>query len=115
MLKRETLRNKKEFSIIYNKGKSIGDRYVVIIYKKNNLGYNRIAVIASKKIGNAVVRNRARRLIKESLRKIGDFPFKGWDLIFIARKNIIEVKCYCVEKSITKAISKTAMLRGKNI
>ena len=41
MLKRNVLRKKSDFSAIYNKGKSIGDRYIVLFYRKNGLPYHR--------------------------------------------------------------------------
>ena len=88
MLKKNVLRRKSDFSIIYNKGKSVGDRYVVLFYRKNNLPYNRLAYLASKKVGNAVKRNRARRLLKESVRLTNLELPTGYDFIIIARNTI---------------------------
>ncbi len=70
MLKKEILRRKEDFSAIYKKGKSVPDRYIVLFYKKNGLPYNRISFLASKKVGNSVQRNRAKRLMRESYRHI---------------------------------------------
>jgi len=85
MLKPEVLRNKKDFSSLYNKGKSVGERCLVLIYRKNGLSYNRMAFLASKKVGGSVERNRARRLLKESFRTL-DYAVKpGYDLLFIAK------------------------------
>ncbi len=91
MLKKNVLRRNKDFSKIYNKGKSFATKYIVIFYKKNNLGYNRTAFLASKKIGKSVVRNKARRRMKEVYNIYKDKIDEGYDLIFIARKNIIDV------------------------
>ena len=41
MLKKNVLRKNSEFSAVYNKGKSVGDRYVVLFYRLNGLPYNR--------------------------------------------------------------------------
>lgn len=100
MLKKEVLRGDRQFSAVYNRGKSTGSRYVVLFYKKNQLDYNRIAFLASKKVGNAVARNRARRLMKESVRSLDLEKKEGYDLIFIARNTIHGVKCKDVKKSI---------------
>ena len=54
MLKKEILRKKSDFNRIYRKGRSIGEKYVVIFYLKNDLEYNRKAFLASKKVGNSV-------------------------------------------------------------
>lgn len=109
MLKPNVLRRKKDFSVIYNKGKSIGERYIVLFLKKNNHPYNRTAFLASKKVGNSVTRNRARRLMKESYRQLEDSLTSGYDLIFIARNTIKNSKCADVKKSMEAAIRKSGI------
>ena len=85
MLKRNVLRKKSDFSAIYNKGKSIGDRYVVLFYRKNGLPYHRTGFLASKKVGNSVVRHRFARLVRESFRLNKDILEEGKDIIVVAR------------------------------
>ena len=74
MLRKDVLRKQEDFNRVYKKGKSVGDRYVVIFCLKNDLGYSRTSYLASKKVGNSVHRNRARRLMRESVRLIGGLP-----------------------------------------
>jgi ribonuclease P protein component len=113
MLKKTVLRKKSDFSLIYNKGKSVGERYIVLFMKKNSLPYNRVAFLASKKVGNSVVRNRARRLMKESYREMkGNLP-AGYDFIFIARKTICNLKCADVKKSMEAAVKRAGALLKK--
>lgn len=109
MLRKEVLRGNKDFAKVYKRGKSIGSRYVVVFYKKNNLDYNRIAFLASKKVGNAVIRNRARRLMKESVRLSSPIEKIGYDIIFIARKTIVGQKLADVKESIEAATRKTGL------
>jgi ribonuclease P protein component len=109
MLDPKVLRGKREFSAVYKKGKSAAGRYVVVFYKKNGLEHNRLGFLASKKVGNAVARNRARRLMKESVRTDIDIKVQGYDIIFIARKTINGTKCEQVQKSITKALKRTEL------
>lgn len=111
MLKPNVLRKKKDFSAIYNKGKSIGERYVVLFYKRNNLSYNRTAFLASKKVGNSVARNRARRLMKEGYRELEQRLESGYDLIWIARNTICNLKCADVKKSMDAASKKSGILK----
>lgn len=106
MLKPEVLRDKKDFSALYNKGKSVGERCLVLIYRKNGLSYNRRAFLASKKVGNSVIRNRARRLLRESFRSVSEDLKLGYDILFIARHNIIDLKCADVEKSMKSALKR---------
>ncbi|MGI6203823.1 MAG: ribonuclease P protein component [Anaerovoracaceae bacterium] len=109
MLKDEVLRGSRNFDNVYKRGRSKGDRYVVVFYKKNGLPHNRLGFLASRKVGNAVQRNRARRLMKESVRLMRPLSFTGYDVIFIARKSINNRKCADVKKSIEAAISKADM------
>ena len=83
-----TLRKQKDFNRVYKKGKSRGSRYIVLLYRSNNLGYTRTAFVSSKKVGNSVERNRSRRLMKESYYNVIDKIKKGYDIVFVARNSI---------------------------
>lgn len=111
MLKKNVLRKDKDFSAIYRRGKSVGDRYLVLFYRPNNLTYNRTGFLASKKVGNSVKRNRAKRLMKESFRKIEAYLPTGYDFIIIARNTINDKKCVEVEKSLFSAFKRTGVMR----
>lgn len=110
MLKPDILRNKKDFTRLYKKGRSQGSRYVVMFFIKNDLPYRRRAFLASKKVGNSVRRNRARRLMKESYRKIGENIKDGYDVLFIARNNINGAKCQDVLKSMNQVLKRAGLI-----
>lgn len=99
-----TLRNQRSFVAVYNRGKSKGCRHAVILYKKNGLDYSRFAYVASKKVGNSVQRNRARRLMREAYRTMNRSIVPGYDVIFVARNGITESKCDDVRKAMFGAI-----------
>ena len=113
MLKPNVLRKKKDFSVLYNKGKSVGERYLVLFYRENGLSYSRRAYLASKKVGGSVQRNRARRLLRESHRDLEEDIKVGYDLIFIARKSIINLKYADVKKSMEAALKKASLKEKK--
>ena len=100
MLKRNVLRKKSDFSAIYNKGKSVGDRYVVLFYRKNGLTYNRTGFLASKKVGNSVVRHRITRLIRESYRLNEQKFVGGLDIVVIARPGAKERSFFEIESAL---------------
>ena len=83
----------------------------MLFYKKNGLPYNRIAFLASKKVGNSVERNRARRLIRENYRFLKDDIRTGYDIIFIARNTINGRKFSDVKKSMVGALLKSKLLK----
>lgn len=113
MLKRNVLRKKTDFDSIYKRGKSVGDRFVVLFYRPNGLAYNRTGFLASKKVGNSVKRNRARRLMKESYRQLAaQLPDnKHYDFIIIARNTISGRKCAEVQKSLYSAFKRTGVIK----
>lgn len=69
----------------YKKGVCYVHGLVVVYVLKNKLGKVRIGITSSKKIGKAVMRNRARRVIREAVRASGLKFNQGYDLIFVAR------------------------------
>ncbi|MBU0629910.1 MAG: ribonuclease P protein component [Candidatus Margulisbacteria bacterium] len=64
-----------------------------LVARKNFLGLNRVAVVCSKKVGNAVKRNRIRRKIAMSYQNTFNIGEK-YDMVFIARPNEAEIKKY---------------------
>lgn len=114
MLKKNVLRKKSDFDQLYKNGKSIGDRYVVLFFRKNGLTINRTGFLASKKVGNSVKRNRARRLMRESYRNMVDRLPKGYDLVMIARNTINGRKCQEVEKSMASSFKRAGLLENRD-
>ena len=109
-LRPEVLRYKKDFDRLYKKGRSSGEKYLVVFHINNGFPYIRKAFLASKKVGGAVERNRARRLMKESFRKIEKEIKPGRDIVCIARNTIVGARCLEVEESMRKALTKAGLL-----
>ncbi len=84
-MKFKAIKENRDFKKGYKKGESYISSLAVIYVIKNRYNHLRIGITASKKIGNAVKRNRARRLIKESVRLLDIDKSLGYDLIFVAR------------------------------
>ena len=83
MGKEERLRKTSQFSAVYRHGKTWVCGLVVLKALPNGLEYNRRGFVVNKRLGNAVKRNRVKRMLREATRSI---PAKvGWDLVFIAR------------------------------
>ena len=101
-----SLTNNKDFLRLYNKGKFVSSKECVIYYLPNNFSYNRLGITTSKKIGNAVIRNRARRIIKAAYQHCElKFPI-GYDIVIIARKDIYNVKSDLILKFFEKKVLK---------
>lgn len=98
MLYTNKINNNKMFTILYKKGKCIVNKYVVIYVKKNNKPYNSMGITAGKKVGNAVARNRAKRVIREAYRKNETKMPIGIDIIIVARASCADIKSTVLEK-----------------
>ncbi len=90
--KKERLTLNRDFERIFKEGKKIWiDKYLLIIYTPNSLGYRRIGLIVSSKIGKACERNKVKRLLREIFRRNKELFPESSDLIFIPHPNIKKV------------------------
>ena len=81
----------KDFQIIYKKGKSYANKYLVMYVLENNQKENRLGISVSKKVGNSVIRHRVTRLIRESYRIQKNLFLNGYDIVVIARQGAKEI------------------------
>lgn len=101
-----TLKENRDFKRLYAKGKSCPHPLLVTYARKNRLNINRVGITTSKKIGNAVSRNRARRIIREAYRSLETELPVGWDFVFVARFKTTIVKTQELIPVMRKQISK---------
>ena len=88
----KTIKLNRDFRRCYSKGAFLSHGALVTYARKNRGKETRIGITTSKKIGNAVQRNRARRIIRAACREVGaEFP-RGYDLVFVARHKTIFLK-----------------------
>ena len=78
-----------QFQRLYKKGKSCIMPSLVMYVRKNGQGINRLGITASKKIGKAVVRNRAKRRIRELYRTNFKNLKSGYDFVIVARAKTV--------------------------
>ncbi len=106
MLFTKVIKSNKDFMKAYKKGRFSANNFISVYFLPNKSPYNRIGITTSKKIGNAVQRNRARRIIRAAYRnKEKLFPI-GFDIIFVARQDIISVKSTDIEIFFKKRVLK---------
>ena len=111
----ETLKKSKEFKKVYSKGNSYATKYLVLYEFNKNKGNNRYGFSISKKIGNAVVRNKLRRRLKAIIRKLEDkknLP-EGYDFIFIARKPVTRLNFQQIKKDVNKLFKKADLWKSR--
>ena len=81
----ERIRKKSDFAGLYRLGSRFRGRLFTLVFLRNELGHARLAVVASRKVGSAVVRNRVKRRFRELFRREKGLLKEPLDLIVIAR------------------------------
>ena len=100
----------RQFVRLYNTGRSQVGSFLVLYYKGNGRNINRLGITVSKKIGKAVVRNRARRLIKESFRLHEHEIKKGYDIVIVARGRMNGARFASCERALLDALRRASLL-----
>ena len=86
MKKKEIVKKSWEFEDIIKNGKCLKNKYYVIHLKPNNLSYDRYGISVSKKLGNAVFRNKYKRKLRSIIDNYKKIYVNSTDYIIILRK-----------------------------
>ena len=111
-MKLKAVNNNREFLRAYKRGKGYVDSLVVMYVIKNRYGFTRFGITSSKKVGNAVRRNRARRVIRQSVRNIGFDMTQGYDIILVARAKTAYVKQQQVEAQLRILAKQAGLIKN---
>ncbi len=125
-MKEIAIRENHLYNKAYSKGKRFVGKYVAVYILKdlsakrlmkanpNHEYINRLGLTASKKIGGAVCRNRAKRIIRAAYREHADKLYKGYLIVISARGAIVGVKSTDVGNELLRAFEKLEMIRAKS-
>jgi ribonuclease P protein component len=102
------------FRRLYSKGKHQVHPLLVTYVQRNREGQTRYGISASKKIGCAVERNRAKRVIRAAYREVEGEITGSWDFIFVARSRTTRVKMNEVKKVMERQIKALTAENGKS-
>ena len=97
MIYTEIMKQNKAFQLCYHKGKSFVSKFVIVYARPNQCPFNRLGITTGKKVGNAVCRSRARRLIRQAWRENELAAPIGLDIVIVARAGLAD--CSSVELS----------------
>jgi ribonuclease P protein component len=109
MERRMRLRRTNDVRRVYDKGRSWAHPLLVLIIRPNGLDFSRVGVTASRRVGGAVARNRAKRLLREAARRLYPQFGAGRDVMLVARVNILKAKEPQVEKALASLLKRAGL------
>ena len=108
----ETLCENKDFRTLYYRGESRVHTGLVTYVRRNRLGYPRVGITTGKKVGCAVRRSRARRVIREAFRPVYS-RVGGYDIVFVARARTPDFKSTQLAPVVYRHLSEMGALRDE--
>lgn len=111
--RRAVLNRNFQFQSVYRNGKSFVSPLLVTYVARRRRGGIRYGITASKKIGGAVARNRARRVVKAAAGEVLSQAGGSFDIVFVCRQATISSKSYKVAAVLSKQLRKAGVLAPK--
>ena len=108
MRKELRLRRRKDFDAVFRIGRAWHNELLVLRSIPNTLVHNRYGFITSKRVGKAVVRNRVRRRLKESVRLLPANP--GWDVVVSAKAKAAEASFQELNRAVVELLERAGVL-----
>lgn len=102
------LTKKDQYSAVYRKGDVVVSRLIVMRFIPNGLNCSRYGFSVSKAVGNAVIRNKVKRRLREICRSQVISP--GWDIVIIARRDSSTAKYYKLRDVVIRLLIKAGLL-----
>ena len=96
-------------------GESFAHPLVVLIGLPNDREGTRFAVSAGRSVGNAVQRNRAKRLIRAALSDLMPTIAYGWDFVIVARRPLADSNCQKTQAALKSLLNKAAYLKTLHV
>jgi len=100
MRRRLRLRHRADFEALRRDGRRLSHSLVVLIARPNGQETSRFGFSASRRVGKAHQRNRAKRLLREAVRLHSDKISSGWDCLLLARKKTSSARFDEVERAV---------------
>jgi len=103
------LRRKEDFARLRTSGQVWRHPFVIMSAAPNALPHNRYGFIIGKRLGNAVRRNRIRRLLREAVRQAHPVLAQGYDVVFIAREAIAGQDLAAIRAAVVSCLQRAGL------
>jgi ribonuclease P protein component len=108
-----SLKSDKDFDLVFKSGKRIVSRFGSLLIKFDT-DSTRVGIIAGKKLGGAVIRNRIKRIARESFRKVLLKATRNAEIVYLPNDRVANAHQRDIETEIESAFIKAGILNRKN-
>lgn len=113
MKKTYSMKYNRDFKRLYSKGNCVHGAYLVMYYKRANITCNILGITVTKKLGKAHIRNRCRRLIKESYRLKEENIGSGYYIVFVARSRMVGLSYEQISRDMNFLLKKSGIIKER--
>ena len=107
----ERIRRRAEFQQVYERGTKVHSRYCTVFILPNEGPVGRLGIAATRKLGGAVQRNRAKRLIREVFRR--NKIAQGFDVVVVPKRELLDASLTVLEADYRTTLERYAHRRGR--
>lgn len=109
MERESRLRRNEDFQRVRREGRSYPSPWLVLVVAPNELAHSRFGIAAGKRIGNAVVRNRVKRRLREAVRLRQTRIAPGWDVVLIARESLADASYEQLDQAVGQLLKRARL------
>lgn len=102
----ERIRSRTEYQQIYERGLKLHGRLFTLFRLPNSVDVGRLGIAATRKLGGAVARNKAKRLIREVFRR--NKPGPGIDIVVVPRRELLDASLTALEREFRHMLERSA-------
>lgn len=103
-----------DFARLRQQGRVYHHRLMSLTTAPNDQPTNRYGFVTSKRLGNAVVRNRTRRLLREAVRQLHPQLQPGYDVVIVARREIVGQHFLTISRIVEQLAQQAGLLRAES-
>ncbi|MCP4420091.1 MAG: ribonuclease P protein component [Chloroflexi bacterium] len=104
------LKRSADLKFVQKQGRSWRHLFCILLVRQRGSEKSRFAFVASRRVGNAVMRNRVKRLLREAVRLHLDDIQPGWDCVWIARPRLSRASFSEVETAVLQLLKQSKLL-----
>ena len=108
------LRQPADFARIRQAGRRYQHRLLLLNVAVNGLDHNRYGFVTSKQLGNAVIRNRARRVLRAAVRSLHSQLQPGYDIVIVARPALVGQPFGAIQRIIAELVIQSGLMRAES-